>query len=93
MRPIFRGFCINLFGVGLLHYISSRSDFGYESAEIFEIEKRLPDSANWGVADSASRGVTASPTRRVPDSPIRGVSDSLTRGAADSPMESQRVGY
>ncbi len=41
MRPIFRGFCINRFGVGPLHYISSRSDFGFEFADIFGIEKRL----------------------------------------------------
>jgi hypothetical protein len=27
-----------------LHYLSSRSDFGFEFAEIFIIEKRLPDS-------------------------------------------------
>jgi hypothetical protein len=28
-----------------LHYLASRSDFGFEFAEIFVIEKRLPDSA------------------------------------------------
>jgi hypothetical protein len=44
MRPIFRCFCINWFGIGPLQYISSRSDFGFEFAEIFVIEKRLPDS-------------------------------------------------
>jgi hypothetical protein len=27
-----------------LHYLLSRSDFGFEFAEIFIIEKRLPDS-------------------------------------------------
>ncbi len=42
MRPIVRGFCINRFGIGPLHYISSRSDFGFAFAEIFE--KRLADS-------------------------------------------------
>jgi hypothetical protein len=46
MRPIFQAFCINLIGIGLLHYISSRSDFGFEFSEIFVIEKRLPDSAS-----------------------------------------------
>jgi hypothetical protein len=32
---IFQGICINRFGLGPLHYISSRSDFGFEFAEIF----------------------------------------------------------
>ncbi len=38
MRPIFQCFCINRFGIGLLHYISSRSDFGFEFADIFAID-------------------------------------------------------
>jgi hypothetical protein len=46
---IFRGFCINRFGIGPLHYISSRSDFGFEFSEIFVFEKRLPDSPIRGV--------------------------------------------
>jgi hypothetical protein len=41
---IFRVFCINRFGLGPLHYISSRSDFGFEFAEIFVLEKRLRTS-------------------------------------------------
>ncbi len=49
MNHIFRGFCINRFGLGPLHYISSRSDFGFEFTEIFVFEKQLPV---WG-----SRGV------------------------------------
>jgi hypothetical protein len=59
------GFCINRFSIGPLHYISSRSDFGFEFAEIFVIKKRLPDSASRGVADydSAGRGIADSPTR------------------------------
>jgi hypothetical protein len=57
MKPIFRGFCINRFGIGPLHYISSRSDFGFENEEIFIIQKRLPDSASRGVADSPNRRV------------------------------------
>ncbi len=44
----FLGYCINQFGIGPLHYISS--DFGFEFAEIFVIEKRLPD-----IAESGSR--------------------------------------
>jgi hypothetical protein len=39
----FLGFCINRFGKGPLHYVSSRSDFGFEFAEIFVIEKRLAE--------------------------------------------------
>jgi hypothetical protein len=41
MIRIFRDFCINRFGLGPLHYISRRSDFGFEFAEIFVFEKRL----------------------------------------------------
>ncbi len=43
-RRIFWSFCKNRFGIGPLHYISSCSDFGFEFAEIFVIEKRLSDS-------------------------------------------------
>jgi hypothetical protein len=39
-----------------LLYLSSRSDFGFEFAEILVIEKRLADSASRGVA-MMSRGV------------------------------------
>ncbi len=60
----FLGFCRNLFGIGPLHYILSRSDFGFEFAEIFIIEKRLPDSASREVADSLTRRVGESLTLR-----------------------------
>ncbi len=43
MRLIFWVFCINWILIYPLHYLSSRSDFGFEFAEIFGIEKRLPD--------------------------------------------------
>ncbi len=36
MKWIFRGFCINHFGLGPLH----RSDFGFEFAEIYVFEKQ-----------------------------------------------------
>jgi hypothetical protein len=78
MRRIFWGFCRNWYLIDPLHYLSSRADFGFEFAEIFEIKKRLPDSVSRGVDDSASRrafeclkensaswGVTDSPTLRV----------------------------
>jgi hypothetical protein len=55
MRRIFWGFCRNRFGIGALHYILSRSDFGFEFAEIFVIEKRLPNSPSRGVDKIALR--------------------------------------
>ncbi len=55
MNQIFRGFGINCFGLGPLHYISSRSDFGFEFAEIFVFEKRLPVSVSRGVDKIAYR--------------------------------------
>ncbi len=55
MGRIFWGFCINRFGIGPLHYVSSRSDFGFEFAEIFVINKRLPDPPSWGVDKIAQR--------------------------------------
>ncbi len=55
MNRIFRGFCINRFGLGPLHYISSRSDFGFELAEIFIFKKRRPASVSRGVDKIAYR--------------------------------------
>ncbi len=54
-RRIFWGFCRNRIGIGSLHYISSRSDLGFVFAEIFVIEKRLPDSPSRGVDKNAYR--------------------------------------
>ncbi len=48
-RRIFWGFCINWILNDPLHNLSSRSDFGFELAEISVIEKRLPDSPSRGV--------------------------------------------
>ncbi len=47
-RRIFWGFCINWFGIGPLHYISSRSDFDFD-------DQRLPDSPSQGVDKNAYR--------------------------------------
>jgi hypothetical protein len=55
MNRIFRGFCINRFGLGPLHYISSRSGFSFEFAKIFVLEKRLPVSVSRGVDKVAYR--------------------------------------
>ncbi len=68
MRRIFCGFCRNWFLIDPLHYLSSRSDFGFAFAEIFVIEKRLPDWASRWLSDSASRRVVDSPTRRAGES-------------------------
>jgi hypothetical protein len=46
MGWIFWGFCINRFGIGPLHYVLGRSDFGFEFAEIFVIGKRLAESGS-----------------------------------------------
>jgi hypothetical protein len=42
-------------GTGTSHYISSRSDFGFEFAKIFVIKKRLPDSPSQVVDKNAYR--------------------------------------
>ncbi len=55
MNQIFRVFYINRFGLGPLHYISSRSDFGFEFGEIFVFEKRLPVSVSQEVEKIAYR--------------------------------------
>ncbi len=71
MRRIFWGFGRNWFLIDPLHYLSSRSDFGFEFAEILVIEKRLPalgESASRRLSDSASRAVADSPTWRVGES-------------------------
>ena len=54
-RRIFWGFCRNRFSIDSLHLISSRSDLGFVFAEIFLIEKRLPDSPSRGVDKNAYR--------------------------------------
>jgi hypothetical protein len=55
MMRIFWGFCIKWFGIGHLHYVSSRFDFGFEFAEKFVIEKRLPTRRVGGVDKIAYR--------------------------------------
>jgi len=44
MKRIFWGFCINRFLINPLQYLSSRSNFGFEFAEILEIKNE-----SWGV--------------------------------------------
>ncbi len=82
---IFRGFWIKWFGIGPLHYISSRSDFGFEFSEIFVFEKRLPDSTIRGVGDSPYQQYAESATLRINNTGSRRLSASLIRGVDDSP--------
>ncbi len=64
MRRIFWGFCRNWFLMSPLHYLSGRSDFGFEFAEIFVFEKRVPT-----ITDTGSRRLPVSLSWRVNDSP------------------------
>jgi hypothetical protein len=54
MRRIFWGSCRNWFLIDPSHYLSSSSDFGFEFAEIFIIEKQLSDLTGRGVGESSS---------------------------------------
>ncbi len=88
MRRIVWGFCRNWFLMSRLHYLSSRSDFGFEFAEIFVIEKRLPANTNiyiWKVADSAYQWHGESSTPRITDTRSRELPASLIHGVGDSP--------
>jgi hypothetical protein len=85
MRWIFWGFCRNWFLIDPVHYLLSRSNFGFKFAEIFVTEKRLADSASRRLSNSAGR---ESMSRRVAESALeclkqnsasRRVSDSSTR--------------
>ena len=89
MRRIFWGFCRNWVLIDPLHYLSSRSAFGFEFAEIFVIEKRLPDSTpTRRVGESAfeclKEKLGESESRRLPDSANRGVANSPTRRVGES---------
>ncbi len=52
MNQFFRCFCINRFGVGLLHYLLSYSDFGFEFSEIFDYSYSKIDSITRWVGES-----------------------------------------
>ncbi len=82
---IFQGFCINRFSIGPSHYISSRSDFGFEFSEMFLFEKWLPDSTIRGVGDSLYQQYAESATLRLNDTRSRRISASLILGVKDSP--------
>jgi hypothetical protein len=64
-----------------LHYLTNHSDFGFIFAEIFVIEKRLPDLTSWGVDNSPTtdEGVFFQTfNSRVGDSPTQPVGESAT---------------
>ncbi len=75
MRRIFWGFCRNWFLMSPLHYLSGRSDFGFEYAEIFVFEKTTPRYHRYG----------ESPTLRIGDAGSRRLPVSLSRGVDNSP--------
>ncbi len=94
MRRIFWDFCRNWFLMSPLHYLSGRSNFGFEFSEIFVFEKRLPTitdmgscqlrvSVIWGVASSLHHWYAESPT------PL--ITDRQSRRLPASPI--RRVGY
>ncbi len=85
----FLGFCRNQFLMSPLHYLSSRSDFGFEFPEIFIFEKRFP-----AITDTRSRrpshhqyGESAIEffKRKLSVSMIRRVVDSLHQWYGESP--------
>ncbi len=73
MNRFLRCFCINRFGMGPLHYHSSRSDFGFEFVEILVFKKRLP-----AINDAGSRRLRVSVILGVADSPYQWYAESLT---------------
>jgi hypothetical protein len=84
MRRIFWGFCRNWFLIDPFHYLSSRSDFGFEFAEIFVIKN---DSPTWRVGESATLRLGESGSRQLSDSASRGVDDLPTRRVGESAFE------
>ncbi len=73
MRRIFWGICRNWFLMSPLHFLSGRSDFGFEFVEIFIFEKRLP-----AITDTGSRRLRVALSRGVDDSPHHWYAESAT---------------
>ncbi len=94
MRRIFWGFCRNWFPMSPLHYLSCRSDFGFEFAEIFVFEKWLPaitDTGSHRLPVTVIRGVADSPYRWVGELTTPRITDTRSRRLTASPI--RRVGY
>jgi hypothetical protein len=88
MRWIFWGICRNWFLISPLHYLSSRSDFHFEFAEIFGFENDSPLSpiqelTTPHISDTGSRRLPASLIRRVADSPHHWYVESATPRITD----------
>ncbi len=94
MRRIFWGFCRNWFRMSPLHYLSSHYHFGFELAEIFIFEKRLPaitDTGSHRLCVSVIRGVANSLHHWYAELPTPRITDSRSRRLPASPI--RRVGY
>ncbi len=79
MRQIFWGFCRNGFFMSPLHYLSSRSDFGFKFAEIFVFEKRLS-----AITDTGSHWLPVSVIRGVANFPHHWYAKSATPRITDA---------
>jgi hypothetical protein len=90
MRRIIWGFCRNWFLMSPLHYLSGRSDFGFEFGEIYIFKNWLP-----AITDTESGGATTpritdtrSPHHRYGESAIeflkRKLSVSIIRRVVDT---------
>ncbi len=79
IRQIFWGFCRNWFLMSPLHYLSGRSDFGFEFAEIFVFENHSPLSPIRGVTDSPYRWIGESTTPWYADSATPRITDTESR--------------
>ncbi len=89
MRQIFWGFCRNWFLTSPLHYLSGRSDFGFEFADIFVFEKRLPAITNTGscwLSVSVILGVTDSPYCWIGESTTPRITYTRSRQLPASPI-------
>ncbi len=84
MRRIFWGFCRNWFLMSTLHYLSSRSDFGFEFAEIFVFEKWLPAITDTGSRRLRISVIRGSPTPRITDTRSRQLSVLMIRRVVNS---------
>ncbi len=94
MRWIFWGFCRNWLFMSPSHYLSNRSHFGFEFAEIFEVEKQLPPISDMGsrrLRVSVLRGVGNNPHHRYTESPTPRITDTQSQQLPAPPI--RRVGY
>ncbi len=102
MRQIFWGFCRNWFLISPLHYLSSHSDFGFESRRYSYSTSRYHrdgESATSRISDTGSRrlrvsvirGVANSPHHWYAESPTPCITDTQSRRLPASPI--RRVSY